>query len=500
MKSLFVVGFLFCSLAQAQTPPPPPSPPAPQQTPANPNAPEMSTREETTASFQSHVNLVMVPVVARDVHGAAVGNLTKANFLLFDKGKPQEITRFSVEKVGSKALPATSAAPGAPVSSEEEKEHTVDIPERFVAFLFDDVHLDPNDLTRIRDAAERYIATLRPSDRAAIFTMSGNPMVDFTDNQDRLRDALARLRPGIMTRVGAMSGGPGAAGQVLTFSTLDAIKQVVRRMATTPGQRTVMLISPGFQTLDPIYFQDKNDILDAAIRGNVIISAMDARGLYTDPGLDASRSGGQLGGRSLIRAELQSDVLAELASGTGGSFYQNSNNYDEGFLRLAAAPEYVYLLGFTPQNLRNDGSFHALRVTLKPPAGLSLQVRRGYYAPKRLEDAEETARQEIEAALFSREEILELPTDLHTRFFKPDAKSAHLSVLVHMDLKQFKFRKADGRNNNNIVMVTGIFDRDGNCLQGIKKTLELHLKDETLANRLAQGITIKNDFDIAPGT
>ena len=50
------------------------------------------------------------------------------------------------------------------------------------------------------------------------------------------------------------------------------------------------------------------------------------------------------------------------------------------------------------------------------------------------------------------------------------------------------------------VMVTGIFDRDGNCLQGIKKTLELHLKDETLANRLAQGITIKNDFDIAPGT
>ena len=228
---------------------------------------------------------------------------------------------------------------------------------------------------------------------------------------------------------------------------------------------------------------------------------MDARGLYTDPGLDVSRSGGGgLGGAALTRASMQVDVLAELASGTGGSFFQNSNNYDEGFRRLAAAPEYVYLLGFTPQNLRNDGSFHALKVTVKQPANLSLQVRRGYYAPKRLADPEETARQEIEAALFSREEILELPTDVHTRFFKADGNSAHLSVLVKLDLKQFKFRKADGRNNNVVTLVTGLFDRNGSLLQGLKKTLELHLKDDTLANRLGQGVTIKNDFDVAPGT
>ena len=49
----------------------------------------MNTREDTTASFKAHVNLVSVPVVARDLHGVAVGDLTKANFLLFDKGKPQ---------------------------------------------------------------------------------------------------------------------------------------------------------------------------------------------------------------------------------------------------------------------------------------------------------------------------------------------------------------------------------------------------------------------------
>ncbi len=494
MKLPFAAGCLLLSWAQAQTVPAPPPPVPPQQAPANPNSPEMNTREETATSFKSHVNLVMVPVVARDSRGAAVGNLTKANFQLFDKGRPQEITRFSVQKAGGEPPLEANAVSANPLSSGEEKGHTVAIPERFVAYLFDDVHLAPADLARVREAAERHIAGLKPTDRAAIFTMSGAPMLDFTDDKNRLIEALDRLRPGVMTRVGAMSG-----GDTLTFGSLDAIKDVVRRMASAPGQRTVMLISPGFFTIDPMFFSDKNEILDLAIRANVIVSAMDARGLYTDPALDVSRTGGRLGS-SLMRESMRSDLLAEMAAGTGGSFFQNSNDYDEGFKRLAAAPEYVYLLGFTPQNLKNDGSFHPLRVTVKPSNSLSLQARHGYYAPKRLDDAEETARQEIEAALFSREEILELPTELHLQFFKVDARTARLAVLVRLSLRQFRYRKADGRNDNDVTIVTGLFDRNGIYLQGIKKVLELRLKDETLATRLAQGATIRNNFDVAPGT
>ena len=496
MNLLFLVECLFLSLAQAQTVSSPPSTAGPPQAPANPNPPEMNTREETAASFKAHVNMVMVPVVVRDAHGIAVANLAKTNFLLFDKGKPQEITRFSVEKVGSKSLEA-DAAPADPTASQPEKGPTVVIPERFVAFLFDDVHLTPANLVLVREAAERHIANLKPSDRAAIFTMSGSPMLDFTGDPVRLRAALSQLRPNIMTRVGAMSG-----GETLTFGSLDVIKSVIQRMASAPGQRILMVISPGFFTIDPMYYPDKTEILDRAIRANVIINGMDARGLYTDPALDVSRSGGRGGalGTGLMRESMRSDVLAEMASGTGGSFFQNSNDYDEGFRRLAAAPEYVYMLGFTPQNLKNDGNFHALSVSVKPNNDLNVQARRGYYAPKRLEDADETARQEIEAALFSREELLELPVDLHTRFFKVDAGTAKVTVLLRLDLKQFRYRKADGRNNNVVTMVTGIFDRDGKFLQGIKKVLELHLKDETLATRLDQGATIRSDFDIAPGT
>ena len=490
---LFVVCLLSATV-RAQTVPPPAPPLPPPQAPANSNAPEMNTRDETAPAFQSHVTLVMVPVVVRDIHGVAVDNLTKASFQLFDKGKPQEISRFSMEKTGGKPPLIANATPGSPVSSGEAKGHAVAVPERFVAYLFDDVHLAPGDLPRVRDAALRHIAELRPTDRAAIFTMSGTPMLDFTDDQDRLREALTRLRPNIMTRVGAMSG-----GDTLTFGSLNAIKDVVQRLATAPGQRTVMVVSPGFFTIDPLFSADKNEILDRAIRANVIINAMDARGLYTDPAFDASRSGGR-GGSSLMRESMRSDILAEMASGTGGTFFQNSNSYDEGFRKLAAAPEFVYMLGFTPQNLKSDGSFHALRVTVKPSADLNLQARRGYYAPKHIDDPEETARQEIGSALFSREEMQQLPIGLNTQFFKPNAESAKLTVVVRLNLKQFKYRKVDDRNCNVVTMVYGIFDRNGHYLQGIKKVIDLRLKEDTLANRLGQPATVRTIFDLTPGT
>ena len=102
MKLLFVVGCLLSATVRAQTDPPPALPFPLPYVPANPNAPEMNTREETAPAFKSHVTLVTVPVVVRNLDGVAVDNLTRASFQLFDKGKPQEITRFSMEKIGSR--------------------------------------------------------------------------------------------------------------------------------------------------------------------------------------------------------------------------------------------------------------------------------------------------------------------------------------------------------------------------------------------------------------
>ena len=470
--------------AQGTTGPPP--------TAASQNAPEMATRDEPTA-FQAKVNLVMVPVVVRNAQGHAVGNLPKESFQLFDKGKSQEISRFTVEKIGAPGGRESKSSADQPAATPEEKGTPVVAPERFVAYLFDDVHLALGDLVRVRDAADRHMATLQPTDRAAVYAMSGEVSLDFTDDRTKLHDALLRLRPGVMVRTGALTD-----LELRTLASLSNLKEIIRRMAIAPGQRTIMFISPGFATMTPEYMQEETDILERAIKANVIVSTLDARGLFTDPSLDVSTRGGGSGG-SLSAAIARSNILAELAAGTGGTFYQNSNDLDEGFRRLAAAPEYIYLLGFSPQNLKLDGSFHSLKVTLKNGGGVTIQARHGYYAPRHMEDEAENARQEIESALFSREEILELPIDMHTQFFKSSDQSARVSVLAHLNLKLFKFQKVEGRNGNEVTLVYGLFDRDGNYTQGIKKVVTLRLKDETL-ERLAQGVTVRTTFDVKPGT
>ena len=56
-----------------------------------------------------------------------------------------------------------------------------------------------------------------------------------------------------------------------------------------PGQRTVVLVSPGFLTESEKYTLD--DMVDRAVRSQVIISSLDPRGLVVLMGADASKSG-----------------------------------------------------------------------------------------------------------------------------------------------------------------------------------------------------------------
>jgi VWFA-related protein len=536
------------------------APPKPQDG----NVQEMSSRD-TPATFRAKVNLVLVPVVVRDRDGHAIGNLKKEDFQLFDKGKPQAISRFSVEsgKASEIKLPpdgaaiATPTAPGEP----EETQPGEAPPKRFVAYLFDDMHITFGDLAQARQAAGRHIDTLDSTDRAAIFSTSGKTMLDFTADREKLRAALLRLQPQSRMVGGnecpsvsyyqadlivnkndpqalqaatlevavcnpqVMGSGPGnsqstanqqqamgAAQRALTLGNADVqvsmavLKDVVRRISAMPGQRSLILVSPGFLIV-PDFRTDEVDIMDRAIRSNVVIGAVDARGLYVGDGIVPDVSKPVYSSQAAIfkaqydrdSALAQSDVLAEFADSTGGTFFHNSNDLDEGFRGVATAPEFYYVLGFSPQNLKLDGSLHALKVTVKDLKGLTVQARRGYYVPKHLADPAEQARQEIEEAVFSRDELHDIPIELHTQFFKASDTDVKLSVLARVDLRHLHFRKEDGRNRNNLRVVAALFDNNGNYVTGMEKIVEMRLLDQTVQNRLGL-ITVKTSLDIKPGS
>lgn len=530
-----------------------------QQTPAP--ATEQASAEvvthDTPATFRTKVNLVLVPVVVRDSQGRAIGTLKREDFQLFDKGKLQEITKFSIEKAGGKppAIPGEDAG----MNLEEPKEAAPGRPapiiaEKYTAYIFDDMHMNFGDLAQARAAADRHLTSLQPTERAAIYTSSGQTMLEFTDDRVQLRETLNKIVPrskasmpgdcppmtyymadmilnkndqqalqaGTMDAMVCMSLDPTlpgstamaqqaaqqAASRVFNVGeqearySLEILRKAVRRIAGMPGQRSLVLISGGF--LVPLLEDEVSLIIDAAIRAGVTIHAIDPRGLYTT-GMDASVQSLDATATRIKEqyqrdsALIDSTVLAELASGTNGVFFENNNDLNAGFERTSAAPEYSYMLGFSPQNLKLDGAYHALKVKIKE-AKLVVQARRGYYSPKHIADPAEEAKHEIEEALFSREVIQDIPSQIHTQFFKSGDFDAKLSVLAKVDVRQLHFKKADGRNRDNLTVVCGLFDRNGNFISAVQKTIEMRLKDLTLDTKLNGGVTIKTSFDVKTGT
>lgn len=519
---------------------------APQQSapPADANSPEVSTQEVTDTTFKVRVNLVEVRAVVLDAQGHAVGNLKQEDFQLFDNGKPQVISKFSVEQAGAKPVihvEASSEAdsgkgiqPAAPIA-----------PERYIAYVFDDVHMEFGDMTQVRDAAYRHLQSLRPTDRAAIFTTSGQNQVDFTDDKDKLHAALSQLRPRpIMVASAAecpsvsyyladliqnkhddqalnaamqddisCGGNAKSARQDVEMATLQklesgnhetqlalgVLKDVVRRISAMPGKRSILLVSPGFY--NPEQLQEQMEIAERALHSDVVINALDARGLYTVMP-DIRTAGVQPPQYQQYRhdeALVNADVLQELTYATGGRFFHNSNDYDAGFRQLEAPPEFSYLLAFAPQNLKSDGRFHNLKVTAKGPQKLNVQARKGYYAPKQAADASEQARRDIEDEVFSQEELHDIPVQMHTQFFKTSEDDARLAVLVKVDVKHLHYRKAEGRNQNNLTVVSALFDRNGNYVKGNQQLVSMKWKDASLENKLGSGVTLKSSFEVKPG-
>ncbi len=537
------------------------------------------TQRDTPFTFSTGVNLVLVPVVVRDREGHAIGTLKKEDFQLFDKGKLQEISKFSIEKAEAPPIlpdtsletdangnpqtkPATAAASGQAMAG------------HFTMWLFDDVHLSTGDLARTREAAKRVLKdSFAPGTRAAVYTTSGHTSLDFTDDVDKLNATLDQIKPWPAqprdlkpcpeisfyqsdrmingndpnalavtendllgcpdARETAASGGPPGQGgadptKLASLARMDAVKELatgfqdtkntllilkglVRRMSAMPGSRNIVLVSPGFYLITD-HRLDEMDLINSAIRSNVVISSLDARGLYAltpgDRAEDSPQSNPTGDARqptlkrdwALQTVRADQDILEELALATGGNYFHDNNDFYAGLKLAATQPEYIYVLGFVPQGLKLDGSYHKLKIVLKSSAGLEMQARRGYFERNHLEDPAAEAMEELKEAFFSREEMRELPVELNTQFFKTGDQKARLSILARIDAKHLRYRKSDGRNDNTLTVVGGVFDRDGKYVVGTQKVVDLKFKDQTLDALPAAGITVKTNLDVDSGS
>jgi VWFA-related protein len=415
-------------------------PPLMQQPPSPPIA-------DSGTTLQVEVRAVLVPVVVRDATGHAVGNLTEKDFKVFDQGKKRTITGFNVESsvvekqsaqpVASESITPGDAAPAATAA-----------PKRYIVFLFDDRHMGPGDLLQIEQAGKQMLDGPLPDQDRAVVLSFGGVNSGMTHDHTVLQAAVMKLKAGTARHmVGGQcpdldyytadqilnkhsksewdiayekaancshqssvaglaapsQGGTDfvsqevrtAAQQAIEVGdqdvreTLVYVRDVVHTMRKLPGQRTLILISPGFYSGTDAGLILQSQILDLAGASNVTISALDPQGL-ANGFVGASESTGgspfaNITGQP-VQDHLESfreneDIMAELAAGTGGIFFHNGNNLAGGLSALEAGPEYRYLLEISLQDVKPDGAFHALKVEVNQK-DMKVQAREGYFAPR----------------------------------------------------------------------------------------------------------------------
>ena len=399
---------------------------------ANQPAQQAQGSQDTPATIVVNVSRVFVPVVVRDKQGHAVADLTKDDFQVLDDGKPRVISGFTVEK-----REVTESGQGSSIGSAAPTTvpQGATLPKRITVFLFDDLHLSAEELAYLKKIdAKALDGALVGTDMAAVVSLSGKVNSGLTRDRTKLHDSIMSLEPHSLYTASAAEcpkieyyeadrienkhdGAAAAKALAQVFAcdpaldpqrdlnvaqrlmesaarrvlavgdqdvqvTLASIKEFVRRMAKLPGQRTLILISPGFVSVAPGARGWESQIMDLATESNVTINALDARGLYTGVTDISERGASQIIDAthlaSMTRAE---EVMSELAVGSGGAFFHNSNDLGAGFKSLTEAPEVVYVLELSLDGVKPDGSYHRLKVKVNRE-GVNLQARQGYSAPK----------------------------------------------------------------------------------------------------------------------
>jgi VWFA-related protein len=375
------------------------------------------------------VNEVIVPVVVRNAQGESVGTLTKEDFQVFDDGKLQTLTGFSViDRAGetNSAVSAASANDSSPVAPQSPSEV-----QRSVVFVFDDLNLSSSELTRAKQAVSKLFETSLPaSDMVAVAATSGSNS-GLTRDHAKLQQAIRNLKaqttyhsnsldcPNIdyyqadlilnkgddaalaaaisdaMICAGLPDGSEAAAAQLAQQAAhravdmgeqdfrgnLEFLRLVINTVGELPGQRILILISPGFLTFSEEAMKLKSQLLEIASKAN---NAIDALGVYTTD-LEASNADGNPGAaanKTIYRqksASLKGSVMAELTNGTGGTYFHNSNALGSGLDSLFSGPKYLYLLTFSIDKVQLNGTYHSLKIKVKPKK-LTVEARSGYVA------------------------------------------------------------------------------------------------------------------------
>lgn len=304
-------------------------------------------------TFRSMTNYVRLDVVVTDRADRPITDLTRDDFRIVERGKPQTIADFVKVSVPVAERPIDLDAelpPGSDIATNTSTPRD----SRAFTIVVDDSALVAADLLWIKRTLSALIGAFSPDDQVALTYVRRSDLgQDFTNDPTRLIAAVNNVRDAF--------GMPGPLQDMLRV-----LDNVMRTMGSgRQTRRAIILISTrgctphGTEIIHTIC----KAVIDRSHEVGVPVYAIDPTGELPANGAAID------------------DPLAHLAVGTGGLRYRQAEPWLAPARALADNGSY-YLLGYYPNPLRDDGKFQSVEVTVTRP-GAVVRARKGYTAPWR---------------------------------------------------------------------------------------------------------------------
>ena len=474
---------------------------------------------QSTYTLKVDTDLVLTNLVVRDKKtGEVVRGLTANDFQVQENGKPQKIISFDFQSV-DQAAPLNEAtvngkAPMTIMGSMNRSANSAELRNhRLIVMFFDITSMQPEDLERAQNAARTYInGQMQPADLVAVVSLDKSLSLDrdFTANKQLLLNAVNSYSG--TQGAGFQSGATSTTNQVedTTAFTADeqeyndvntdrelfAFADIAHSLAYINEKKSLLYFSGGIQR-DGIENQaSMHAAINAAVRANMSIYSVDARGLEAISPLGDASTGSLRGTSGYNGAAVQNnldsnfntqEVMATLSSDTGGKFFSDSNDFSPAFQRIQQDTSAYYVIGFRSADTQKDGRFRHLTIKINRP-NLKLEYRPGYYAPADFHHANKDERErQLQEQLASDLPATDVEVYLEAYYFRSDAASAAPRFYVPVSLivpgSQIPFVKGGDRSKATLDIIGELKNTAGQDMAEIRQTVKLAIDDSQQVSR-----------------
>ena len=485
------------------------------------------------ATFKATSNLVIFDVTVRDKSGKEITNLEKNDFILIEDGKPQAISVFELQRLGSQLQPLAPTAVPARIASTAGRQTTITTTpgrvqyqdRRLMVMLFDFSSMKPAEQIRAQESALQFVSKkMSPSDLVSIMTFSSSLEVvqDFTDDRDRLTQVLKAFPIGKASDL-ATAGGDGddTSGEdngtafnadeteFNIFNTdrkLSALESAAKMLAALPEKKALLYFSSGISKSGVENQSQLRSAINAAVRANVAFYPIDSRGLTAlPPGGDASSamtrgnsmfSGGAQSGQK-TKFNDQQETLVSLAADTGGKAFLDNNDLALGITQAQDDMKSYYILGFYSSNDKQDGKFRRIQIKLKNNLNAKIDYRSGYFGPKTF--AKFTAgdkESQLEEALMLGDPVTDLPVAVETDYFRLGRNSYFVPVALKIPGSAVSL----GKKETDFDFIGQVRDSKGKLTASVRDEIKVKLGESSAEEVAKRAIAYDTGFTLAPGS